>query len=83
MSQRGPSAGYGLSGPSYGGPAPVEESSGNILDQIRPYTSKVEDMLDNLSEPIKPYVASPVLTCWLEEAFGSLCPKDRGQVSRC
>lgn len=52
--QRGPS-GYGLSGPpQYGGPSNAEESNGNILDQIRPYTSKVEDFLDSASEPIKP-----------------------------
>jgi hypothetical protein len=53
--QRGPS-GYGLGGgpPQYGGPSTAEESNGNILDQIRPYTSKVEDALDSLSEPIKP-----------------------------
>ncbi|KAG6037550.1 hypothetical protein E4U41_004994 [Claviceps citrina] len=55
--QRGPS-GYGLGGPpAYGGPSSVEEeSNGGILDQIRPYTSKVEDVLDSLSEPIKPYL---------------------------
>lgn len=54
MSQRGPS-GYGLGGPApYGATSQAEESNGNILDQIRPYTSKVEDMLDNLSEPLKP-----------------------------
>lgn len=52
--QRGPS-GYGLgSGPAPYGSSQPEESSGNVLDQIRPYTSKVEDMLDSLSEPIKP-----------------------------
>lgn len=54
--QRGPS-GYGLGGgaPAYGGPSSVDESqNGGILDQIRPYTSKVEDVLDSLSEPLKP-----------------------------
>lgn len=56
MSQRGPSGGYGLGGaaPQYGVPPPSDESNGNILDQLRPYTSKVEDVLDSLSEPIKP-----------------------------
>ncbi|KAG5980583.1 hypothetical protein E4U55_003885 [Claviceps digitariae] len=54
--QRGPS-GYGLGGPpAYGGPSSAEESNGGILDQIRPYTSKVEDILDSLSEPIRPYL---------------------------
>lgn len=53
--QRGPSSGYGLSGgPSPYGNASAEEPSGNILDQIRPYTSKIEDMLDTASEPVKP-----------------------------
>lgn len=53
--QRGPS-GYGLGGaPAYGGPSHADEATGgSILDQIRPYTSKVEDVLDSLSEPIKP-----------------------------
>lgn len=53
MSQRGPS-GYGIGGPAgpYGGPS--EEQNGNVLEQIRPYTDKVEDMLDSFSEPIKP-----------------------------
>ena len=58
--QRGLSSGYGFnSGPPQYNPGPVGGSGsggsdGNILDQIRPYTSKVEDVLDNLSEPIKP-----------------------------
>ncbi|OAA33005.1 Surfeit locus 4 [Moelleriella libera RCEF 2490] len=55
--QRGPS-GYGLGGaPAYGGPSHADEATGgSILDQIRPYTSKVEDVLDSLSEPIKPFL---------------------------
>lgn len=54
MSQRAPS-GYGIGGPAgpYG-PGPSEEPNGGILEQIRPYTDKVEDMLDSFSEPIKP-----------------------------
>lgn len=59
--QRGHSSGYGLGGPStspygstaYGAAAP-QEQSGNFLDQIRPYTSKIEDALDTVSEPVKP-----------------------------
>ncbi|KAG8421213.1 ER-derived vesicles protein erv29 [Metarhizium acridum] len=71
--QRGPS-GYGLSGPpQYGGPSNAEESNGNILDQIRPYTSKVEDMLDTLSEPIKPYLPAIgrflIVVTFLEDAL--------------
>lgn len=52
MSQRG---GYGFGGPApYGGGGSEEKQSGNVLDQIRPYTSKVEDFLDSVSEPVKP-----------------------------
>ncbi|KAK2589781.1 ER-derived vesicles protein erv29 [Conoideocrella luteorostrata] len=73
--QRGPGpSGYGLSGaPAYGGPSNAEESSGNILDQIRPYTSKVEDALDNLSEPLKPYLPAIgrflIVVTFLEDAL--------------
>jgi uncharacterized membrane protein YphA (DoxX/SURF4 family) len=57
MSQRG-HAGYGLGGaaPSPYGGQPAEQESGNVLDQVRTYTSKIEDMLDSVSEPIKPYL---------------------------
>lgn len=53
MSHRGPS-GYGVGGPAPYGATQPEASDGNILDQIRPYTSKVEDFMDSFSEPIKP-----------------------------
>ena len=53
MSQR-IGSGYGLGGPAPYGAAPVDESNGSVLDQIRPYTSKIEDMLDTVSEPVKP-----------------------------
>jgi ER-derived vesicles protein len=54
MSQRG-HAGYGLGGaPQPYGAQSTEQSSGSVLDQIRPYTSKIEDVLDSISEPIKP-----------------------------
>ncbi|GJN68381.1 COPII-coated vesicle protein SurF4/Erv29 [Purpureocillium lilacinum] len=74
MSQRGPS-GYGLGGgpASYGASSQPDESSGNILDQIRPYTSKAEDVLDNLSEPIKPYLPAIgrflIVVTFLEDAL--------------
>ncbi|PNY27825.1 Surfeit locus protein 4-like protein [Tolypocladium capitatum] len=74
MSQRGPS-GYGLGGPasSYGATSPAEESNGNILDQVRPYTSKVEDVLDSLSEPLKPYLPAIgrflIVVTFLEDAL--------------
>lgn len=54
MSQRGP-ASYGFqSGPPSYGAAPSQEPAGSFLDQLRPYTSKVEDFLDTVSEPVKP-----------------------------
>ncbi|KOS16698.1 Surfeit locus protein 4 -like protein [Escovopsis weberi] len=59
MSHRGPS-GYGLGGGApnpYGGSSSSHDDAGDgILDQIRAYTSKVEDLLDSFSEPIKPYL---------------------------
>jgi len=73
MSQRGPS-GYGLHGgaQSYGGSS-SEEQNGGILDQIRPYTSKVEDLLDTFSEPIKPYLPAIgrflIVVTFLEDAL--------------
>lgn len=54
MTARGPSS-YGLgAGPQFGSPAPVEEPT--ALDSIRKQTSKIEDFLDSVSGPIKPYV---------------------------
>lgn len=54
MSQR-LNQGYGLGGPApYGSQGASEPNNGSILDQIRPYTNKIEDVLDNVSEPIKP-----------------------------
>lgn len=53
MSQRIPS--YGLGGPAPYGVANNESQSGEgILDQVRPYTSKIEDILDSASEPLRP-----------------------------
>ncbi|KAL6891175.1 SURF4 family domain-containing protein [Trichoderma longibrachiatum] len=78
MSHRGPS-GYGIGGPSpyAGGSAGVgvsdESNSGSILDQIRPYTSKVEDLLDSFSEPVKPYLPAIgrflIVVTFLEDAL--------------
>jgi hypothetical protein len=53
MSQRIPS--YGLGGPApYGGVSNDMQQGGSVLDQVRPFTSKIEDALDNISEPLKP-----------------------------
>lgn len=57
MAQRGPS-GYGIpNAPNpFGGPSSQPDSQGSALDAIREQTSKIEDMLDSISEPVKPYV---------------------------
>ncbi|TQV97184.1 hypothetical protein V2A60_000187 [Cordyceps javanica] len=74
MSLRGgSSAGYGLnSGPNPYGSSSQQEESG-ILDQIRPYTSKVEDFLETASEPIKPYLPAIgrflIVVTFLEDAL--------------
>lgn len=56
----GGTAGYhlGNQGP-YGGVQPGRADANadpSPLDQIREQTSKIEDMLDTVAEPIKPYV---------------------------
>ncbi|KAM3533091.1 hypothetical protein MY4038_003622 [Beauveria bassiana] len=74
MSLRGgSSAGYGLnSGPNPYGSSSNEQEQG-ILDQIRPYTSKVEDFLESISEPIKPYLPAIgrflIVVTFLEDAL--------------
>ncbi|EGX92102.1 COPII-coated vesicle protein SurF4/Erv29 [Cordyceps militaris CM01] len=75
MSLRGgSSAGYGLnSGPNpYGSSSQQQEEQG-ILDQIRPYTSKVEDFLETVSEPVKPYLPAIgrflIVVTFLEDAL--------------
>ncbi|OAA82468.1 COPII-coated vesicle protein SurF4/Erv29 [Akanthomyces lecanii RCEF 1005] len=74
MSLRGgSSAGYGLnSGPNPYGSSSTEQEQG-ILDQIRPYTSKVEDFLETASEPIKPYLPAIgrflIVVTFLEDAL--------------
>ncbi|PHH86196.1 hypothetical protein CDD83_10596 [Cordyceps sp. RAO-2017] len=72
MSHRGPS-GYGVGGPAPYGASPAQDSNGNILDQIRPYTSKVEDVMDNFSEPVKPYLPAIgrflIVVTFLEDAL--------------
>ena len=57
MAQMRGNAGYGIGQPNpfTGGSTDSSDSEG-ALDSIRKYTSKVEDVLDAYSEPIKPYV---------------------------
>jgi hypothetical protein len=46
---------------AFGGPANVDATNDpSPLDAIREQTSKIEDLLDTYSEPIKPYVFLPV-----------------------
>lgn len=55
MSQRIPS--YGVGGPApYGVGTSEQQQNDSILDQVRPYTSKIEDLLDSVSEPVRPYL---------------------------
>lgn len=59
MAQIRGTAGYQLSNQSpFGGPKLSGEDP-SPLDTIRAQTSKIEDVLDSLSEPLKPYVKLP------------------------
>lgn len=44
-----------MGAPVYGGGLNDSPSEGNALDAIRQQTSKIEDMLDSVAEPVKPY----------------------------
>lgn len=56
MAQIRGTAGYQLGNQNpFGGPRP-EAADPSPLDAIREQTSKIEDVLDSLSGPIKPYV---------------------------
>ncbi|KAK4230573.1 SURF4 family-domain-containing protein [Podospora fimiseda] len=47
---------YGIGAPTpFGGP-PEDNSEQSALDTIRQQTSKIEDLLDSISEPIKPFL---------------------------
>lgn len=59
MAQIRGTAGYQLSNQSpFGGPK-LDGDDPSPLDTIRAQTSKIEDILDSLSEPVKPYVKHP------------------------
>lgn len=45
-----------MGAPSYGGGMNEPAQEGSALDAIRQQTSKLEDMMDTLAEPVKPYV---------------------------
>lgn len=56
MAQIRGTAGYHLGNQTpFGGPK-SEGADPSPLDAIREQTSKIEDVLDTISEPIKPYV---------------------------
>lgn len=58
---RGPGS-YGMAAPSpFGGPS-EDKTDQSPLDAIRQQTSKIEDLLDTMSEPIKPCVPPPRLS---------------------
>lgn len=50
---RGPGS-YGIAPNPFGGAPAEDKSEGSALDAIREQTSRIEDILDGLSEPIKP-----------------------------
>lgn len=67
---------YGIGAPApFGGDIDqrVEQSP---LDTIRQQTSKIEDLLDTLSEPIKPYVA---VNCY--SGYGGLLSSGLGLIA--
>lgn len=53
MTQRG-TAGYGIGPSGPYGSGPDESESSSMLEKLRPYTDKIEDLLDTISGPIKP-----------------------------
>lgn len=65
---RGNAGGYGIGAPVYGGGLNDAPSESNALDAIRQQTSKIEDMLDSVAEPVKPYA-----TLWLAQPFLHTC----------
>jgi uncharacterized membrane protein YphA (DoxX/SURF4 family) len=60
MAQPRGHAGYGLGaggpGPYGGGNSSSGEQENNPLEMVRSYTTKIEDVLDTYSEPIKPWL---------------------------
>jgi hypothetical protein len=67
MAQIRGTAGYNLGGQNtFGGPSMGDKGSDpSPLDAIREQTSKIEDFLDTLSDPVKPYVFLGVQSSYL------------------
>lgn len=82
---RGNAGGYGMGAPSYGGGSMNEPAQeGGTLDAIRQQTSKIEDMLDTVAEPVKPYVdilAPQGKQRWLADGLKVTFPRSAGSSS--
>lgn len=63
MAQIRGTAGYNFGHQNpFGGPGRVEATSDpSPLDAVREQTSKIEDWLDTMSDPVKPYVSPETL----------------------
>lgn len=82
---RGNAGGYGMGAPSYGGGSMNEPAQeGGALDAIRQHTSKIEDMLDTVAEPVKPYVGVPTpwgKQKWLADGLTVTFPRSADSLS--
>ncbi|TDZ29915.1 Surfeit locus protein 4-like protein [Colletotrichum sidae] len=71
--QRGPSYGLGAGGPPSFGGSSADNAESSPLDVIRQQTNKIEDLLDTLSEPLKPYLPAIgrflIVVTFLEDAL--------------
>ncbi|KAK7737442.1 ER-derived vesicles protein erv29 [Cytospora paraplurivora] len=70
---RGNAGGYGIGPSAYGGGLNDNSSESNALDAIRQQTSKIEDLLDSVAEPVKPYLPAIgrflIVVTFLEDAL--------------
>lgn len=75
MAQIRGTAGYHLGNQGgFGAPAGAPDTSDpSPLAAIREQTSKIEDMLDNLAEPVKPYVLLHSLTAMTRALDPATC----------
>jgi hypothetical protein len=71
MAQIRGTAGYNLGHQNpFGGPGSADATSDpSPLDAIREQTSKIEDWLDTLADPVKPYVPCPSVTLCFDLLF--------------
>jgi len=84
MAQIRGTAGYNLGHQNpFGGPGSADATSDpSPLDAIREQTSKIEDWLDTLADPVKPYVyhlSRAIAPRWLSSTSGELqLPPNKG-----